>query len=47
MNAEAHLAREVRYSPLTSEVAAQCDRVQTLLDDSGSKRPLIDRPDRD
>ncbi len=35
MNAEVHLAREVRYSPLTTTVAAQCDRVRTVLQDGG------------
>lgn len=32
MNAEVHLAREVRYSPLTTECAAQCDRLRTMLE---------------
>lgn len=32
MNAEVHLARDVRYSPLTSATAAQCDRVRTMLE---------------
>lgn len=35
MNAEVHLAREVRYSPLTTTVAAQCDRVRMILSDGG------------
>lgn len=38
MNAEVHLAREVRYSPLTVEVMAACDRVRTLLEDANSER---------
>lgn len=32
MNAEVHLAREVRFSPLTTETAAQCDRVRAMLE---------------
>lgn len=32
MNAEVHLAREVRYSPLTTECAAQCDRLRIMLE---------------
>ena len=38
MNAEVHLAREVRYSPLTIETMAQCDRVRTILEDLYSER---------
>jgi hypothetical protein len=38
MNAEVHLAREVRYSPLTVETMAQCDRVRTMLEDLDSER---------
>ena len=38
MNAEVHLAREVRYSPLTVETMAQCDRVRTMLEDLCSER---------
>jgi len=30
-NARLHLAREVRYSPLTSELGAAVDRLQNLL----------------
>lgn len=32
MNAEVHMAREVRYSPLTSEVDATLDRVKRILE---------------
>jgi hypothetical protein len=32
MNAKLHLARTARLSPLTSELIAQADRVQTLID---------------
>ncbi len=31
MNAEVHLAREVRYSPLTSRVAAELERLDTII----------------
>jgi len=31
MNAEVHLAREVRYSPLTNEVSAALDRLTDIL----------------
>ena len=31
MNAQLHLAREVRYSPITVQVEAELERLQTLL----------------
>lgn len=31
MNAEVHLAREVRYSPLTVSVDAEIERIQKIL----------------
>jgi hypothetical protein len=31
MNSELHLAKEVRYSPLTVETMAQLDRVRMML----------------
>lgn len=35
MNAAVHMGREVRYSPLTVSVMAECDRLRTLLSDAG------------
>jgi putative hemolysin len=31
MNAEVHMAAEVRYSPLTSELSAACDRLYGFI----------------
>ncbi len=31
MNAEVHLAREVRYSPLTATVEAELERLGTII----------------
>jgi hypothetical protein len=36
MNGAAHSAREVRYSPITSETIAALDRVDVLLSRSSS-----------
>lgn len=41
MNAELHLAREVRYSPLTTETMGQCDRVRTMLENLYSREQGI------
>jgi hypothetical protein len=38
MNAEVHLARAIRYSPLTSQVEAQRERLERLLSDAGATR---------
>ena len=36
MNSETHLARETRYSPLTSSLGAAVDRLQRMIEESKS-----------
>ncbi len=33
MNAELHMSREVRYSPLTSETQCEVDRLNSIMSD--------------
>lgn len=43
MNAELHMAAETRYSPLTNETDAACDRILTMIVDIETEDPMDSR----